>query len=116
MRQRRLRRGLKIAMIALPLAVIVLWLVGLVVMGLWNSLTPAIFGWKAITFWQAVGLLILARLLLGGFRGRSGWSGHWRHRMMERWERMTPEEREKFRESMRARCGRFEPPAESPTA
>jgi len=104
------------AMIALPLAVIVLGVVCLAVMGLWNWLTPAIFGWKTITFWQAMGLVILARLLLGGLRGRPGWSSHWRHRMRERWERLTPEEREKFREAMRDRCGHFEPPAESPTA
>jgi hypothetical protein len=42
---------------------------------------------------------------------------HWRGRMRERWERMTPEEREKFRESMRGRhCGPFGPPAAEPKA
>jgi hypothetical protein len=33
---------------------------------------------------------------------------------MERWEQMTPEEREKFRQGMRGRCGPFEPAAAEP--
>lgn len=99
---RRLTRILKFVLIA-ALAVTVF---SFVVMQLWNWLTPALFGWHVITFWQALGILILSKILLGGFRG-PGARAHWRHRMMERWEHMSPEEREKFRESMRARCGSF---------
>ena len=87
-----------------------------VVLRLWNWLTPALFGWHPITFWQAVGLLVLSKILFGGFRGGPGRHGYWRHRMRERWEKMTPEEREKFRESMRGRCGSFGPRAEAPKA
>jgi hypothetical protein len=113
--RKRLPRGLKFVAIGI-LATAVFVLVSLLVMGLWNALMPAIFGLKAITFWQAVGLMFLSRLLFGGLRGRSGRSRHWRHRMMERWEQMTPEEREKFRDSMRGRrCGPFAPEAEGPT-
>ena len=65
---------------------------------------PGLFGLRVITFWQAVGLMLLGRLLFGGFRpGRGGFG--WRGEMMRRWEQMTPEEREKFREGMRGRCG-----------
>lgn len=114
MRQRKMRRAVKFALFV-PVALIVCGLVCLLMMGLWNWLMPTIFGFKAITFWQALGLLFLSRLLFSGFRGR-GRSMHWRHRMQERWERMTPEEREKFREGMRGRCGHaFDPPAETPT-
>jgi hypothetical protein len=81
---------------------------GFVVMHLWNLLLPPLFGFRLISFWQAVGLLILGRLLFGGFRPRPG-GIHWRRHMMDRWEQMTPEQREKFREGMRGRCGR--PPA-----
>lgn len=42
---------------------------GYVVMYLWNWLMPAIFGLTAITFWQAIGLGLLAKLLFGGFGG-----------------------------------------------
>lgn len=78
---------------------------GFVTMWLWNWLMPAIFGVPAIRFGQALGLLVLSRFLLGGFRGRlhaGGWrGGNWRLRMIERWEQMTPEQREKFREALR---------------
>jgi hypothetical protein len=75
---------------------------GLVVMLLWNSVMPALFALPMIRFWQAVGLLLLSRILFGGLRGH-GRIRHWglRRRMMQRWAKMTPEEREKFRQTMR---------------
>ncbi|MEJ2061285.1 MAG: hypothetical protein P8Y64_12495 [Gammaproteobacteria bacterium] len=76
----------------------------LVVMLLWNWLAPTLFGLPHIHFFQALGLLILTRLLFGGFRGRPGL--FWRRHMEERWNAMTPEEREKFRAGMRSRWGR----------
>jgi len=86
---------------------------GEVVRQLWNWLLPPIFGWREITFWQAIGLLALCRILFGGFGGhgpsRSGMrrrmADRMDARMAERWERMTPEEREQFRQGMRGRCG-----------
>jgi hypothetical protein len=95
----------KIAAGAVALALVAAAVLGFAVMGLWNWLVPSIFGGKAIGFWQALGLLVLARILVGGFRGGPGRHGRWRHRMMERWEQMTPEERERFREGLRSRCG-----------
>jgi hypothetical protein len=80
---------------------------GFAVQNLWNWLMPSIIGWHTITFWQAVGILVLCKILFGGFRGRGGM--HWRHRMGERWEKMTPEEREKFSQALRSRCGTFRP-------
>jgi len=102
-------KGLKIAFFVV-LAVLAL---SFVVMSLWNWLMPSLFGLRLLTFWQALGLLVLSKILLGGFRGRPGGGMHWRRRMMERWEQMTPEEREKFRQGMRGRCGPFEPPVET---
>jgi len=106
-----MRRGFKFALVA----VVAVAALGFVVMSLWNWLVPALFGGAAIGFWQALGLFVLARLLVGGFRGRGGYRGHWRQRMAERWEQMTPEEREKLREGMRGRCGGrgMPPPAAS---
>jgi hypothetical protein len=68
---------------------------------LWNWLLPPLFGWPAITFWQALGLLALCRILFGG-RGGHGWG--------RRTARMTPEEREHFRQRMRQRMGFEDPP------
>ncbi len=82
---------------------------GFVVMGLWNWLMPALFGLHAISYWQALGLLVLSKILFSGFRGRPGFAGDWRGRMIRRWEQMTPEEREKFRAGMRGCQGRAEP-------
>jgi len=86
---------------------------GFAVLQLWNWLMPALFGLKLITFWQAVGLLVLCRLLFGGSRGFSkGRRGRWGGRgMRERWARMTPEERETFVRGMK---GRWEGVAASP--
>ena len=112
-------RAVKIAAIALPAAVLFLALFGYVVMSLWNWLMPALFGWRLITFWQAVGILILSRILFGGFRGGRGGYGrnrYWRRRVIERWEQMTPEEREKFRQGFRGRCGPFREPDAAPKA
>lgn len=75
-----------------------------VVRGLWNWLMPDLFGWHMITFWQALGILVLSKILFGGFR-RPGPGRYWQGRMMERWEKMTPEERTKFREGLRSGCG-----------
>jgi len=78
---------------------------GFVVKGLWNALMPVLFGLHTLTFWQALGLLLLAKLLFGGFHRHPGGGGkRWRSQMRERWEQMSPDEREKFREGMR--CGR----------
>jgi hypothetical protein len=71
-------------------------LFALVVRWLWNWLVPPIFGWHTITFWQALGLFLLSKILFGGIRG-GGHRGHWHRGMKERWEQMTPEQREKFR-------------------
>jgi len=80
-------------------------LFGLIVMALWNALLPDLFGWPRLGFWQGLGLLVLSRILFGGWRGGAASRIHWRRRMRERWERMTPEEREKLRQGMRGYCG-----------
>jgi hypothetical protein len=84
-----------------------------VVFYLWNWLMPGLFGLHVLGYWQAVGLLILSWVLFGRLP-RPGHGGHWRHRMRERWEQMTPEEREKFREGMRHRCGHRGAPMAKP--
>jgi hypothetical protein len=110
MRRHWMMKGFKFAL----LAAVALGVFGSVVMGLWNWLMPALFEWRPISFWQALGLLVLSKILFGGFRGRPGRNMHWRRRMMERWEQMTPEEREKFRQGMRGRCGHEGPRAAAP--
>ena len=102
MKAQRVLRGLKILLIG-TVAVTVF---SFVVMWLWNHLMPGIFGLHTVGFWQALGLLVLSKILFGGFRGRPAF-GDWRQRLIERWEQMTPEEREKFRSGLRGSCGPF---------
>src|SRR5260370_38385746 len=96
MKARWVRRGLKAGLIAVAAAAVL----GFVVMSLWNWLAPAVFGLHTISLWQALGILILSKILFGGFRGRPGYGGHWRRRMSDRWQQMSPWEREKFRQGI----------------
>jgi hypothetical protein len=93
-------------------AVLGVLIFGVVVMNLWNWLMPSLFGLHTITFAQALGLLILGKILFGGFH-RGGGRAKWRSGMRERWANMTPEEREKFRAGM-YRCGHRVPQADVP--
>ncbi len=78
-----------------------------VVMLLWNWLVPSLFGLRTITFWQGLGILALCRILFGRMGFRQHYRSNFRRHMSERWQKMTPEEREKFRHGMRGRCGDF---------
>ncbi len=93
-------------MLFVPLAIVggllFVALGGEIVRQLWNWLLPPLFGWREVTFWQALGLLALCRILFGG----SGFhSSRARRRMAGRCESMTPEERDRFRQRLRDRWG-----------
>jgi hypothetical protein len=96
--------------IFIPLAVAAfIALTGFVVMSLWNYLIPAIFHLGIITYWQAVGIFILCKILFGfggkGHRGGMRGGGPWmRHRMEERFKNMTPEEKDQFKAKWQQRC------------
>ncbi len=73
----------------------------LAIMLLWNALLPAIIGVAAINYWQALGLLVLVRILFGGI----GAGRHFRHHahhgfrrntLHEKWEKMSDEKRKEF--------------------
>ncbi len=130
---KRLNRLIWIAPLAILGMVIFTWIGGELVMLLWNWLAPALFGLRPITFWQAIGLLALCRILFGGF-GLGGGSGHRSksrlmggrmrervservsERLAERWGQMTPEERERIRQGLHDRSGRTTPLDSNPSA
>jgi hypothetical protein len=102
MHHNRFLKGIKIVLFV----VVASFVLGFIVKNLWNILMPPIFGWHTITFWQGIGLLVLSKILFGGFhRHGHGGGNQWRRHMKDRWESMTPEDREKFRNGMR--CGPF---------
>lgn len=79
---------------------------GYIVMLLWNWLIPSITGWNSVTFIQALGLLLLCKILFG-FGGGSGWRGghhpkhRWKYKMREKWNNMDDEERDAFKAKMK---------------
>ena len=104
-------RKMKLIFIA-PLAILGIFLFiaigGEIVLHLWNWLLPPLFGWRQITFWQALGILVLCRILFGGWGSHGSGRSSFRRSMKERCEHMTLEERERFRQRMRERVG-FDP-------
>ena len=82
-----------------------------VVMSLWNYLLPGILHVGVITFWQAMGIFILCKILFGFGKGGHRWGGgggggHWMRRgMADKFKNMTPEEREEFKAKWQERCG-----------
>lgn len=92
----RKRKLMFFAPMAIIGVVLFLFLGGSVVQMLWNWLLPSLFGWHEVTFWQALGILALCRILFGGFGRHGGYRGH---------SRMSSEERDRFRHRVRERFG-----------
>ena len=87
---------------------IAIFIFGSVVMLLWNNILAPVLSISTITFWQALGILVLSKILFSGFRG--GWGPrryYWKQRMQQKWANMTPEEREKFKQEWQKRCGHW---------
>ncbi len=78
---------------------------GSIVMLLWNALMPVIFHLPVISFEQALGLLVLAKIFFGGFRGGPRFMNK-RDNLRQAWQNMSPEQREKFKGNWERRCGR----------
>lgn len=91
-------------MLVLLIVAVVATAFGLVVMSLWNWLVPDLFHGPAITFWQALGLLVLSKLLLGGFWQKGG--GHWRHKWKHKMAHMSPDQKERFKERFMCKWGK----------
>ncbi len=83
-------------------------------MSLWNGILVSVLSVKAITFWQAFGILVLSKILFGGFgKGhrhccrhelKNKFRGTWNNEMIEKWEKMSPEERDQFKQQWRNKC------------
>jgi len=89
------------------MAAVAIIVFGSIVMWLWNNVLAGVLNISTITFGQALGILLLSKILFGGWR--CGWGGggrhHWKNRMQQKWAAMTPEERVKFKEQWQKRCG-----------
>ena len=114
MKPTRKRRLVRLIVFVLPIVLIVF--AGLIwaVRELWNWLMPSIFALGTITYWQALGLMVLSWILFRGFRGPGSGHASWRYDMRQRWERMTPAEREEFVKGLRSRFGGMSSPEPEP--
>lgn len=109
-RNKHMNKGVKIAMwIVFGAALIALF--GFITMYLWNWLMPKIFGLPTLTITETFGLLLLAKILFGfGGKGGNGaqhkWQ--WKHRMLNKFETMSPEDRERFKARMKEKWCRWD--------
>lgn len=93
---------MKYKLLLIPKMLVIMALLGWIVMLLWNWIVPHLFaGGAPLDYWRALGLLVLCRILVGGFGGRhhhEAGAQRW-----QRWQAMTPEEREQFRAAHKGR-------------
>ena len=100
----------KMRFLFLPLMVAAAFALSAIVMLLWNWLLPVLFNLPLISIWQAGGLLILCRMLFGGFhfkgpRGKHG-PPFGNPAFKEKLMNMTEEEKLAFKEQWKQRCGK----------
>lgn len=85
-----------------------LFAVSAVVMLLWNLIIPEISTLKVISYWQAMGLFLLCRILFGGFRFRrhhQRMNRHFDHApFRNKFMEMTDEEKQQFKNKWKQRC------------
>jgi hypothetical protein len=96
-----------------PIGIAIVALVSAVVMWLWNALLPPLLNVSTISFWQALGILVLSRILFGGFHHRGPRDhGHFMH---NRWSKLCDEEREKIKHDWQTHCGCRETTEQQPS-
>ena len=88
---------------------------GGLVMALWNAVLVEALGAKPLGYWQALGLLLLCRVLFGKWGPRRMGPPGGPKAMGEKWGSMSPEQRAGFRAHWKARCAApDEPPSMHP--
>lgn len=114
------KRGVWIAKF-MVMGLVALGLIGLVTQTLWNWLVPELFSGPVISFWQALGLLVLSKILFWTFGKGHGYSRHrhggpWGYYWSQKWSAMSPEDRERFKQKMNEKwCSRERAPSQDAT-
>lgn len=102
-----MKRGAKFILMPFCFAGI-LAAMSLALMLLWNALLPDILHVSSINYWQAMGIFVLSKILFGFGGPRGGGGAPWmrKKRMMEeKFRNMSPDERMRFKEQWKDRCG-----------
>ena len=112
-----MNKALKIVLLIL-LGIAFVFALGYLTQYLWNWLMPKIFGLPALTLLETFGLLLLAKILFGfGGKGGGGGGNHWRwkKKMFQRYESMTPEERQHFKNRLKEKWCKWEEKSSTPS-
>ncbi len=104
---RRFRFSLPKVLMVIFIGLAGIALLSFIVMNLWNAILPDVIHVSAITFPKALGILVLSKILFGGFSGRRRWRGGPPPFMQRKFANMTEEERERFKQEWRNKCGRW---------
>jgi len=101
-----MQRRIAMGFLFVPIAVGAFFLFSWGLMALWNAVLPAaIPAINPIGYWQAMGIFLLSKILFGFGGGWGGKKKRWSNRMEDKWNTMSPEEREQFRAEWKNRCG-----------
>lgn len=99
------------------MAALVIW----VVMLLWNWLMPMLFDLSCITFWEAAGILLLSKILFGGFGGskhkchcQQNRTGGWKDKFKHKWGHLSDEDKQKWEAKFAKKMGCDSPAESSP--
>ena len=98
---RFLRFGIAKFIFFAAMAVLFVFAVGNIVMYLWNWILPDAIGANEITFWKAIGLFVLTRILFGGFKSGRGRRRRHARKWKEKWMSLSEEERAEFKEKFK---------------
>jgi len=90
---------------------LVIFALGFITMSLWNWLVPALFNGPFINLWQTFGIVLLSKILFGGFKGKGGGcccgNNHrhgWKEHMKAKWDNLSTEERTNLRNKFFNKC------------
>jgi hypothetical protein len=89
----------KLILVFIIIAPLAILLFGSIVMFLWNNALVPVIHVSEVSFWQALGILVLSKILFSSFSGgRSRRYPTWKERISRKWNNMTPDEKEKFKQ------------------
>ena len=100
MKHNRKAKGFLIAVACVAM----FFLVTAILMWLWNCILPDVIGVKIINYWQAMGILVLSKILFGGFRGGSRKFSRCKEKHInENSEHFSDDEKEQFKQKLKER-------------
>ena len=89
----------------IPLFILGFFLIGSLVQLLWNNVLVPVLHVGTVSFWQAMGILLLSKILFSSFGGRSDRQGYRKQKLL--WQQLTPEQKETFRKEWNMRNRRW---------